>query len=178
MIPFLHFSFDFTSHPASRKLSYQSSDSPLFCTPIFHPYILAGRGNNVSLSLFSSMPPTRSLDIPFTFCPGLPLVASGQFEHFSLALFIIRLELGSLVVVVGVVVVPRSPTFTNHYSRRPGSSCHCLSRVHTRRRARTCTHTHAYIHISSHSIFLATTRYRITRAFLPERTVFPSTRDD
>lgn len=31
----------------------------------------------------SRLPPPPTLDIPFTFCPGLPLVASGQFEHLS-----------------------------------------------------------------------------------------------
>lgn len=61
--------------------------------------------------------PTRPLDIPFTFCPGLPLMASGQFEHLSLlALFIIGAKTRLARAVSFVVVVSRSTTFTDHYS--------------------------------------------------------------
>lgn len=61
-------------------------DSPVFFLRAT-PYILAGRGRPSHL-------PYRphSLDIPFTFCPGLPLVASGQFEHFSLRVIYYRVR--------------------------------------------------------------------------------------
>lgn len=81
-----------------------------------------------------------ALDIPFTFCAGLPLVASGQFEHFSRVIYY-QARIRSLLLVV-VVVVPY-PSFTRvyqllvHYFTADSGdlvSTHCLSRVQTHRR--------------------------------------------
>lgn len=182
---FLHPHFFDSTRPTlisrSRKLPCQSSAIPLWFARAT-PYILAGQGETThpsSLSL-SSTPPT--LDIPFTFCPGLPLVASGQFEHFSLRViyYPTRTRLARR----------RRPSFTHVHqplltrlSTTGLSSCHCLSRVHTRRRARTCTHTPSHVHIytrtyiyPSHSVFLATTRYHAsfssgTPSFLKRATI-------
>lgn len=70
---------------------YRSCGRPLInhwhvpCFFVSHP-LYSRTGEIASLIL----PPTCSLDIPFTFCPGLPLVASGQFEHFSLRVIYYR----------------------------------------------------------------------------------------